>query len=344
MKITTLKLFTFVMMLMLFTTLSLTSCGEESTSEAPEEETPEEEMPEEEAEAEYPEIEDDPTKPTLTSIYDSFTYYNFTRVEELSDEFNVDGLDSTKWFSDPQANGWQWLGAGDGLFQEDRVQVKDGCLTIETGAFDAPVAAESYGNTNYYNYYCGIVRTLNTGGVGKYYECKMKMNKTELGGGFWLMAHPDLSRRHEIDIEECVGIVSEDCESYAVDTGWDRIFHCNAIYTKPIDADGVETGDRVTNHVSPLKYNGAEYKNSDCFVIYGFWWQSARSLRFYLNGVYQFTLVPDMDFDVESHVQLSIQVYEWNPVPADGGEVSRVSVEDRTTYYDWVRVWDVAEP
>lgn len=303
--------------------------------EEPEEEDDEPEEEETDDSDLYPNIEDDPSVPTLISGKAvGLENYIFTRVETLSDEFNVDGLDGDKWFSDPQANGWQWLGAGDGLFQEERVQVVDGCLTIETGAFDEPVAAESYNTVNYYNYYCGIVRTYDTGGPGKYYECKMKVNKTELGGGFWLMAHPDLSRRHEIDIQECVGVVTATGATYE---HWANIFHCNAIYTKPTDTDGVETGSRVSNYIS------LPYKNSDCFIIYGFWWQDAKRLHFYLNGEYQYTLNPEMDFDVESHLQMSIQVYDWNPVPEDGGEVSRVSVEDRTTYFDWVRVWDVAE-
>ncbi len=289
-----------------------------------------------------------PTAPTMTVGTDTdFDQITWSRVSKVSDEFNDDGLNVTKWCADPSANGWSWLGAADGLFQEERVQVTNGNLTIETGAFSAPVGIESSGSTRDYNYYCGLVRTLATGSPGCYYECRMKMNKTELGGGFWLMAHPSLSRRHEIDVQECVGVITQlyDAEagygegSKTTFKDWANIFHSNAIYTKPDDTDtGIPTGESKVSSAKVLSD-----KNSDDYNIYGFWWKGDRDLRFYLNGEYQYTLVPSMDFDVASHVQLSIQVYEWNLVPEDGGEVTRASVEDRTSYFDWVRVWEVVE-
>ncbi len=292
--------------------------------------------------------EDIPTEPTMVAGTDSDfdKIASATYVSNVSDEFNGTALDITKWCADPSANGWSWLGAADGLFQEERAQVVDGNLTIEVGAFPEPVKATSYDVENEYNYYCALVRSLATGGPGHYYECRMKMNKTELGGGFWLMAHPDLSRRHEIDVQECVGELTGlyDPESYTsyVTTNfkdWKNIFHSNAIYTKPDDTDvDIPSGEAKVQGATVLTTN-----NSDDYMVYGFWWKGVRELRFYLNGEYQYTLNPNMDFDVSSHVQMSIQVYDWNLIPEDGGQVTSASVEDRTTYFDWVRVWKIEE-
>ncbi|MFI3290065.1 MAG: fimbrillin family protein [Rikenellaceae bacterium] len=292
--------------------------------------------------------EDIPTEPTMVAGTDSDfdKIASATYVSNVSDEFNGTALDITKWCADPSANGWAWLGAADGLFQEERAQVVDGNLTIEVGAFPEPVKATSYGVENEYNYYCALVRSLATGGPGHYYECRMKMNKTELGGGFWLMAHPDLSRRHEIDVQECVGVLTQlyDPTSYTEYStinfkDWANIFHSNAIYTKPDDTDtDIPSGEAKKQGATVLTT-----KNSDDYMVYGFWWKGVRELRFYLNGEYQYTLNPNMDFDVSSHVQMSIQVYDWNLVPEDGGQVTSASVEDRTTYFDWVRVWKIEE-
>lgn len=41
------------------------------------------------------------------------------------------------------------------------------------------------------------------------------------------------------------------------------------------------------------------------------------------------------------HLRMVVETYDWNPVPADGG--MDASKKDRTTYYDWVRTWELKE-
>jgi hypothetical protein len=36
---------------------------------------------------------------------------------------------------------------------------------------------------------------------------------------------------------------------------------------------------------------------------------------------------------------MAIETYDWNPIPPDGGFVESGTKDQRTTQYEWVRVW-----
>jgi len=42
-------------------------------------------------------------------------------------------------------------------------------------------------------------------------------------------------------------------------------------------------------------------------------------------------------------IQMAVEIYDWNPVPEDGGLVETGTWEQRTTQYDWVRTWELAD-
>ncbi len=260
---------------------------------------------------------------------------NWTLVEHLSDEFNVDGLDTKKWSPDPKALGWGWMGRQPGLFQPKNVTVSDGSLQIAAGVLDEPVYIEQRdGSKTEFKYFGGIVRsTTPTSKMGRYFECRMKMNKSEMGGGFWLMVRDEVEgKKHEIDIVECVGHTSELTTDWGRD--WNHIMHSNAIH-RVTKANPVESRDE--NFVL------IDTKNHENFHVYGGWWKSPKELLFYLDGEYIYTLVPPVDFDLDSFVQMSIEYYDWNPIPEDGGVLATLSGDDLISYFDWVRVWDLEE-
>ncbi|MCM2369114.1 LamG domain-containing protein [Aporhodopirellula aestuarii] len=246
------------------------------------------------------------------------------QVDLLSDEFDGDSLDATKWDKNPASKHWGWIGRPPGLFQEESVVVEEGNLRVTVGVLDSPVVIKG----NEFKYHGGIVRSVNPGTVGWYYECRMKANKTEMSSTFWLMPRPKDARRLEFDIQECVGRTTEQTASWG--RNWDQIFHSNAIQ------HATKEGPEKIQIQSSVR---TETPNWERYYVYGAWWKSPRELRFYLDGKYVYSLKPSVDWDVPSYYQMAIETYDWNPVPDDGGLVATATKEERTTQYDWIRTW-----
>ncbi|MDB4615755.1 hypothetical protein OAG80_04895, partial [Akkermansiaceae bacterium] len=80
-------------------------------------------------------------------------------------------------------------------------------------------------------------------------------------------------------------------------------------------------------------------KNHERFFVYGAWWKSKDEIQFFLDGKHTYSVKPSVDWDVPAFIQMAIEVYDWNPLPADGGMVKSGNWEQRTTKYDWVRTW-----
>lgn len=242
-------------------------------------------------------------------------------VEELSDEFNGDSLDATKWQSDPVANGWRWYGRAPGLFRAENVSLKNGKMCVTVSKLEEPVVRG--GKT--FTHQGAIVRSLHPGQPGWYFECRMKANATVMSSTFWLNPKPGTGRRLELDIQECVGLVSDKAQPWA--KKWDQIFHSNLIdWTK---RPKVQLQGSVPTPT----------KNWERFYVYGAWWKSPDEVRFYFDGKFAYSIKPKTRWDVPSHIQMAIETYDWNPVPDDGGGVDTGTWEQRTTQYDWVRVW-----
>ncbi|WP_211320015.1 glycosyl hydrolase [Dyadobacter jejuensis] len=245
-------------------------------------------------------------------------------VASLSDEFDGSELNLQKWQSEPIGNGWTWDGRPPGLFKDSNVVVKDGKLNVTVGKLDQEVMK----NGKKFTHQGGIVRALNAGQVGWYYECKMKANSTVMSSTFWLMSKYDCDKKLELDIQECVGRTTEKTDSWA--KNWDQIFHANAIHR---ETTCHPKSERVQDMIVP------ETKNHERFYVYGAWWKSPEEIRFYLDGKYAYSLNPTVSWDMPAYLHMAIETYDWNPIPADGGLVESGSWEQRTTQYEWVRTW-----
>ncbi|KAA1261116.1 Beta-porphyranase B precursor [Rubripirellula obstinata] len=258
---------------------------------------------------------------------------NWQLVPELSDEFDGDSLDTKKWSADPEGHpALDWIGRPPGLFLERAVRLRDGMMEILVGKLPKPVVSNKYKEPATYLYHGGIVRAVVPTSVGHYYECRMKMNKTEMGGGFWIMSRGTPGKKHEIDITESVGHLSEKSQAWA--KHWDAIMHSNAIRrTTPLNPEAEQ--HQNAKHL--------EEKNSDRFFRYACWWESPKELKFYLDGEYVYSIEPPVDFDQEMFLQLSIECYDWNPIPDDGGLVVSATVQDRTTLIDYVRTYKLVD-
>ena len=245
-------------------------------------------------------------------------------VDELSDEFEKSRVDEDKWQIEPRGNGWSWIGRAPGLFLPENVSIEDGKLTVTVSKLPEP--REIRGRT--YLYQGAIVRSIEPGQPGWYYECKMKANETEMSSTFWLMTKGNTVKKLETDIQECVGVISPDAEPWA--DGWDRIYHSNLIHR-----ENAFNPENIMNQ----KGHSLKTPNHKKFYVYGAWWKSESEVLFYLDGEYIYTLTPSVEWDVPAFIQMAIETYDWNPVPERNSRVERAKLKERKTQYEWVRVW-----
>ncbi|MDG1804759.1 glycosyl hydrolase [Flavicella sp.] len=246
------------------------------------------------------------------------------KVKALSDEFNGKKIDTKKWNIEPEGHfELNWIGRAPALFQKESFDIKDGYLSIEVGELPKPVTI----GKSTYKYHGGILRSYKKTSVGHYYECRMKMNKTEMGGGFWLCHKGTCENKNEIDITESVGLLTEQTHKWAYD--WDQIMHSNAIHR----------GSACVKQVRDQKKMAPATKNHKRFYTYGFYWKSPTELLFYLDGAYVYTLTPPVPFDQNLILQFSIEAYDWNPIPEIGSKVATGTKEERTTLIDYIRVY-----
>ena len=246
-------------------------------------------------------------------------------VALLSDEFDGDALDRTKWQDDPTANGWPWYGRAPGLFRAENVQLKDGKMCVTVSKLDAPVVRD--GKT--FTHQGAIVRSLHPGQPGWYFECHMKANATVMSSTFWLITKRGSEKKLELDIQECVGLTTDKTEPWG--RKWDRIFHSNLIDW------GQRPKVQLQNSIP------TDTRNCQRYHVYGAWWKSPEEVRFYLDGKYVYSIKPKVAWDAPSFIQMAIETYDWNPIPEDGGLVETGTWEQRTTQYEWVRTWELVE-
>ncbi|KAA1247481.1 RICIN domain-containing protein [Aquimarina sp. RZ0] len=253
----------------------------------------------------------------------------WVRVENLSDEFNGNSINDTKWQTEPVENGWVWIGRPPGLFEKESVSVSGGNLRVQVKKFETPKIR----NGTTFLYGGGIVRSIASGGLGLYYEARMKANATEMSSTFWLMTkNNNCNQKNEIDIQECVGNTTPETFNFA--RNWDQIFHSNAI-------------SRTTScFPNPVQKQGSvltNTKNHSRYFVYGCWWKSPSELRFYLDGKFVYKITPGRNFNAQAFIHMAMETYDWNPVPANGGKVASGSLSERITSYDWVRTWKLKD-
>ncbi len=247
----------------------------------------------------------------------------WTPVESLSDEFNGDSIDLGKWQTDPMQNGWGWIGRPPGLFRAENVVVADGNMNVTVSKLPRPRQVRR----SRFVYQGAIVRSLEPGHVGWYYETRMKANKTAMSSTFWLNTKSRRPMGQELDIQECVGSTNEKTESWA--KTWDQVFHSNLIRWQSFEPRRTQNQGSVATPT----------KNHERFYVYAAWWKSPDEVQFFLDGQYKYSIKPSAKWNLPAHIHMAIETYDWNPVPDDGGLVARGTWEERTTKYDWVRVW-----
>lgn len=254
----------------------------------------------------------------------------WTKIDNLSDEFNGTTFDDAKWHRNPATDGFNWIGRPPGLFESDNVTVSDGNLNITVEKF----ASTKTVNGLQYTHGGAIVRSKQLAKQGQYYECRMKANKTIMSSTFWIAYKHNCNsgplKKLELDIQECVGRVHNGTATWAKD--WDKTYSSNAWrHQQPCDVS--------TSLQAPAKTVLTE-KNNSRFFVYGCWWKSPTEILFYLDGKLSHSITnPPADFDLEGYITMAIETYDWNPVDESGSVFTSGSFDDLTTKYDWVRTW-----
>ena len=249
-------------------------------------------------------------------------------IQQMTDEFDGDSVDLDKWQVEPIGNSFTWIGRPPGLFKADSVSVRGGDLCVEVGVLDKPYEGEE----GTYLYYGGIVRSHHTGGVGDYFECRMKANATEMSSTFWLLSIGGPDEAQETDIQECVGRTTELTKKWA--RNWDAIFHSNSIHWRYF---------YEPRQVQNSAHSKLAEKNHSRYFVYGAYWKSDDEIQFFLDGKYQYSIKPETRWNWPAYLHMAIETYDWNPVPEDGGLVASGTQEQRTTKYDWIRTWRLVE-
>lgn len=255
----------------------------------------------------------------------------WTKVENLSDEFNVDTFDDTKWHRNAATDGFNWIGRAPGLFESENVSASDGNMNVTTLKFDTPKIV----NGKTFTHGGAIVRSKATAKQGQFYECRMKANKTIMSSTFWIAFKQNCNtgpvRKLELDIQECVGRVHSGTPTWA--QNFDNIFHSNSFrHFRSCDTENTET-QQIQGAINLSE------KNHSRFFVYGCWWKSPTEMLFYIDGEYAYSITPPTDFDLEGHITMAIETYDWNPVDEAGSLFETGSFDDLTTKYDWIRTW-----
>lgn len=246
--------------------------------------------------------------------------------EDLSDEFGGNTLDESKW---ENTNPNRWIGRAPGIFKKDVVSLEEGKLKLTNYLLEEPEIV----NGQTFTHAGGNLYSRKSGKVGMYFECRMKANKTFMSSTFWLINTRGEGsgcdqRTTELDIQECVGQVTSTAQ-------WSQKFDksmSSNTHSRNTTCSETPTGSEGSKI-------STEQKVWETYHVYGAWWKSPSEIEFYLDGEKVYTVTPAADFDLPMYLRLVTETYNWNPVPGDGG--MNGSAEDRTTYYDWVRVWEL---
>lgn len=248
----------------------------------------------------------------------------WSKIENLSDEFNTNTFDESKW---QNTNPNRWIGREPGIFKKNTVTQGDGNLKLTAYKLDAP---EVVGN-NTYTHAGSNITSYTYAEVGYYTEARIKSSKTFMSTTFWLINERNAAegcdkRTTELDIQECVGQVTGTA-SWTQDK--DATMNSNT-HSRNTSCASTNVGS-AGNGVS---VGGKTWEN---YHIYSCWWKSATEIIFYLDGKEVYTITPKANFSLPMQLRMVVETYDWNPVPSDGGMTG--SFEDRTAYYDWVRTW-----
>ncbi|KAA1244052.1 Ig-like domain-containing protein [Aquimarina sp. RZ0] len=228
-------------------------------------------------------------------------------VEALTDEFNGNSLDRSKW----QPKHPYWSGRSPSKFNEANVSVSGGDLRLKS-----TVRFENQKG----DWVWAACTTSNTKAMkkGYYSEARVKCSKLSMTTSFWFQGS-----KTEIDVIENFGAPS--ASRYKS--------HNTHMKTNTHYFPGGFENDQFT----PWEKTDLSPPVGDTYYTYGVWWKDSRTIIFYLNGKKVRTTTPKGDFNEDQYMFFDTETFTWGI-----GLPSKASLKDNsknTGLIDWVHTY-----
>lgn len=243
----------------------------------------------------------------LLPLTDPTNQSGWVLYEAMTDEFNADSLDTTKWHS---TNPY-WRGRPPVFFHKDCISVRNGFLrvsalnSVESARCEFP---------NSFTHISGFIVSKNLVRFG-YFEIRAKLMDSSLVSGFWLNRHTPEEWSEITIVEVPAGI-----DKYR------NLLQPNWHYFHGPDYKGTHDNHLVGPSVIELSFD-----HVDDFHIYGFEW-SPTHLRWYVDGEMVRESKNKYHFQpLQMNINVEANDY-FEAIPDDSRLPSVFEV-------DWVRTW-----
>ena len=235
--------------------------------------------------------------------------YSWQAVPELSDEFNVQPLDTTKWL--PYQPYWQ--GREPGHFYQQNVVVGEGLLQLRSTAMVTNLAEVKNPAADVW-VRSACVSSKKTVALYGYYEARLKASRLCMTSSFWFQG-----KYSEIDVVEQLG-----ASLNHPDEG--RFMLMNSHYFK-----GSWKEDKATPQRWEMPSGAA-----DEFHVYGAWWKDKDTIWFYHNGQKVAEMKTGGAFLEPMYLFFDTEVFTWEGLPT---MASLNRGDQNTMAVDWVHAW-----
>ena len=237
--------------------------------------------------------------------------YFWEKIPHLSDEFNADELDKSKWLNYHP----YWSGRAPSNHHRNNVWVADGFLGLQsTSRVDDLTEVADPNSDIWVDAAC--VTSKNRNVSYGYYEARIKESQISMTSSFWFQG-----TYSEIDVIENLGAPSNN-------NGHENQMHMNTHYYP----DGWDN-DKKTPRSWSLPYPAGED-----FHVYGLWWIDETRLNMYHNGQLVAEINLPGDYDEPMYMFFDTEVFTWEGLPT----IESLNDPERNTMYvDWVRAWEL---
>lgn len=239
--------------------------------------------------------------------------YRWAAIPELSDEFDGNELDSTKWLNYQP----YWEGRVPSAFDPQNVSVHDHVLHLKSTTQIDDLSEVAHPEQDVWVQAACVSSKAAIASYG-YYEARIKASQLSMTSSFWFQG-----KYSEIDVVEQFG-ASKNNPSHS---SWMMM---NTHYF----LNGWEN-DQKTPETWLMPGSAAED-----YHIYGVWWKDPHTIWFYHNGEKVAEVKPGGPFDEPMYMFFDTEVFTWEGLPSVD---SLKDPKKNTMYVDWVRGWRLVE-
>lgn len=231
------------------------------------------------------------------------------KITYVSDEFNGDKLDATKWM--PKHPFWSGRNS---THTESNVSVKNGNLRLISTLREGSSEVKSETVT-------AACVTSNTPNCHYgYYEANIKCSNISMTSAFWFQG-----KYSEIDVIENIGEPSNP-KSIGIK---DSMLMNTHYFKKGWKKDCA----------TPVKWKMPECAGSE-YQVYGVWWKNKETCSFYHNGIKVADVTFGGPFKEKQYMFFDTEVFTWHGWPS---KASLLNPAKNTMSVDWVRGWQLVD-